>query len=386
MTAPIPLPVDRQPEPPSRVHLIPFDQIKLGAERRYLVKGLIPRVGLTIVWGPPKSGKSFWMFDTAMHVALGWAYRGRRVQKGSVIYCAFEGQSGLEARVEAFRQRFLGEDVGLVPFYLQPVTLDLVADQGELIAVIRRQIAAGAALVVLDTLNRSLRGSESSDEDMSAYVKAADAIREAFNCAVVIVHHCGIDGSRPRGHTSLTGAADAQISVKRDAGDNIAVTIELAKDGPQGDTLLSRLEVVEVGIDEDGETITSCVIVSVEGDLAQGPKAKPSLSAPAQKVLSAFYRLFDEERTHPAPPSAPGIGPGTRAVTMGDLREAAFRLGVFPEPEPIDSDERKRWRNTRNTAYRRAYEAVENAGLLRSEEGFVWNPAMRHAPAAEPRS
>jgi hypothetical protein len=34
---------------------------------------------------------------------------------------------------------------------------------------------------------------------------------------VVIVHHCGIEGTRPRGHSSLTGAADAQLAVKRDA-------------------------------------------------------------------------------------------------------------------------------------------------------------------------
>ena len=71
--------------------------------------------------------------------------------------------------------------------------------------------------VVLDTLNRSLPGSESSDQDMAAYIKAADAVREAFNCAVIVVHHCGIDTSRPRGHTSLTGAVDAQLAVKRDA-------------------------------------------------------------------------------------------------------------------------------------------------------------------------
>jgi RecA-family ATPase len=56
-------------------------------------------------------------------------------------------------------------------------------------------------MINLDTLNRSLRGSESSDEDMTAYIRATDAIREAFDCTVVIVHHCGIDGTRPRGHT-----------------------------------------------------------------------------------------------------------------------------------------------------------------------------------------
>src|SRR5271166_5616947 len=69
----------------SRIHLVPFEQIVLGRQRRYLVKGLIPRVGLTVVWGPPKCGKSFWTFDLAMHVALGWEYRGRRVQQGPVV-------------------------------------------------------------------------------------------------------------------------------------------------------------------------------------------------------------------------------------------------------------------------------------------------------------
>jgi hypothetical protein len=43
----------------SRIKLIPFDKIKLGTEPRYLVKGIIPRESLAVVWGPPKCGKSF---------------------------------------------------------------------------------------------------------------------------------------------------------------------------------------------------------------------------------------------------------------------------------------------------------------------------------------
>ena len=196
-----------------RIHLIPFDEIRLGTTRRDLVKGLIPRVGLTVIWGPPKCGKSFWTFDTMMHVVLGWLYRGRRVHQGPVVYCAFEGQTGFEARVAAFRQRFLANHIGKVPFYLEPVTLDLVRDHRALIAAIRRHLGDDKPVaVVLDTLNRSIRGSESSDEDMTAYVNAADAIRTAFECAVIVVHHCGIDGTRPRGHTSLTGTCAAQLA------------------------------------------------------------------------------------------------------------------------------------------------------------------------------
>ena len=94
---------------------------------------------------------------------------------------------------------------------------------------------------MLDTLNRSLRGSESRDEDMSAYVDAAEGLRERFNCAVLIVHHCGVDQTRPRGHTSLLGAVAAELSVKRDAVGNIIVTVEAMRDGEAGASVASRL-------------------------------------------------------------------------------------------------------------------------------------------------
>jgi RecA-family ATPase len=220
-----------------RLKLIPFNNIKLGKARRYLVKGLIPYPGLTVLWGPPKSGKSFWTFDLVMRVALGLDYRDRRVHQGPVVYCCFEGQSGIMARTEAFRQEFLSEQAEDVPFYLQPLTMDLVKDHGELIDLIEHCSIRPVA-VVLDTLNRSLVGSESSDQDMTAYVRAADVIRDTFNCSVLVVHHCGINDSRPRGHTSLTGATDAQLEVKRDTLGNIFVTVEWMKDGEEGDIIV----------------------------------------------------------------------------------------------------------------------------------------------------
>jgi hypothetical protein len=256
----------REPSASGRViPIIAFSEIKLGTTRRYLVHHLIPRIGLVVVWGPPKSGKSFWAFDLAMHIALGWKYRERRTQQGTVIYCAFEGQSGIETRVEAFRQKHLAEDHDPAACYFETLTLNLVREHQALIVAIKAKLGSTIPVAVfLDTLNRSLEGSENSDEDMTAYVRAADAIRETFKCAVVIVHHCGIDGTRPRGHTSLTGACDAQLSVKRDGSENIIVEVQFMKDGRQGDRIASRLEEIVVGIDEDGEEITSCVIEPVE--------------------------------------------------------------------------------------------------------------------------
>ena len=80
----------REPKRP-RLRPIPFRDVLLSSATRYLVKGLIPREGLVVIWGPPKCGKSFWTFDVTIRVALGWEYRGRRVAQGPVVYVACEG-------------------------------------------------------------------------------------------------------------------------------------------------------------------------------------------------------------------------------------------------------------------------------------------------------
>jgi hypothetical protein len=340
-----------------RIRLIAFDDIKLGTEPQYLVKNLVPRTGLVIVWGPPKCGKSFWTFDLVMHVALGWEYRGRKVQRGTVVYCAFEGQKGFEQRVVAFRQRFLAQHRDPVPFYLQPLTLDLVVDRKELITAVREQANGTPVAVVLDTLNRSLRGSESSDEDMTAYIRAADAIREAFGCVVIIVHHCGIEGTRPRGHTSLTGAADVQISVKRDPQANIIVKVEYMKDGPEGDEIVSRLDPVKVGTDTDGDEITSRVVVPAERDsTAKGPKLsdtnKLGLSI-LRDLISTAGKLAEPDNKLPA---------NTRVVSAFEWRERFYK--AYPSDKP----------DTKQKAFVRVSLKLEELGLTRISGAWAWMP------------
>ena len=104
--------------------------------------------------------------------------------------------------------------------------------------------------VVLDTLNRSLTGSENSDEDMGTYIKATDAIREAFDCSVLVVHHCGNDSRHEGPH-------QPHRSCRRPPGrhprrrKNILVDVEFMKDGEAGETIVSVLESLEVGFDDE---------------------------------------------------------------------------------------------------------------------------------------
>jgi hypothetical protein len=139
-----------------------FADIKVDTkERNYIVKGLLPRSGIVVVWGPPKSYKSFWIMDVLLHTALAWEYRGRKVQQAEVVYIALEGRNGIPGRVEAFKIRHA---VTEAPFHLVTQPLDLVADADDLIASIKEQTTK-PGVVCLDTLNRSLVGSESKDED-----------------------------------------------------------------------------------------------------------------------------------------------------------------------------------------------------------------------------
>jgi RecA-family ATPase len=181
---------DNDAETEAKFHLTRFRDVLLDTSAAYLVKDLVPSSGLTVVWGPPKCGKSFWTFDLMMHVARDILYRGRRVQQGIVVYVALEGDKGFRRRIEGYKRHHGVTDV---PFYLIADRTDLVHDHNTLIADIKKQTPDTPVAVVIDTLNRSLAGSESSDEDMAAYIRAADAIREAFGCAVIIA------GSTARG-------------------------------------------------------------------------------------------------------------------------------------------------------------------------------------------
>jgi hypothetical protein len=269
-----------------------FADIKLDTTRRgYLVKGLLASSGLAVIWGPPKCGKSFWALDLGLHIALGWEYRGRRVQQAPVVYVALEGQHGFPARIEAFRGH---HEVVEAPFFLVTSRLNLAADARQLIADIKAQIPDGITpgAVLIDTLNRSLVGSESKDEDMAKYLAAADLVAGELEAAVAIVHHCGIDASRPRGHTSLTGSVESQLSVERGENGEVVVTVEYAKDFAEGARIISTLEPVTVGTDPDGDEITTLIVLPSDREPASSGRPQGKISPRIQKALEALQNVI----------------------------------------------------------------------------------------------
>lgn len=344
-----------------RFTLVPFGSIALTRERPYLVRGVIPREGLVVVWGAPKCGKTFVVLDVSMHIALGWPWRGRPVDPAPVVYVACEGERGLAQRLEAWRQHHLTETAE-APFYLVATRLNLAEEAIELGAAIHAQCPEPPGAIVIDTLNRSLWGSENKDEDMAAYVAGADALKERFKCAVILIHHARKDGASPRGHSSLTGAADAQLAVTRDASNNVVLAVEWMKDGPEGDTFASKLTPIEIGKDEDDHPISSCILEDTEA----APAAKRERLSPEQQMVMTV--LSDTiVRYGRAAPASTHI-PASAAVVEIELWRKALAAA-----ELVDLTS-----STGRTAWMRLQTALQSKGLIAINKPWVWRP---HVPA-----
>jgi hypothetical protein len=350
-----------------RIKVRHFEEIKLSTECRHLVYNLIPRRGLVVVWGPPKCGKTFWVYDLKMHVSRGLRYRGKDVVQGAVIYCMFEGQGGADTRAEAYRQEILqGEDPG--QFYDVTLSLDLIKDHPALIMAIKRQLGdVKPVAITLDTLNRSLFGSESSDEDMAAYIRAAGAVIEAFDCAVIVIHHCGHNEQRPRGHSALLGAEDAEIAVKRLADDKtIVAEVIRMKDGPEGEKVAFTLKTVIVGKDVRGNDMTSCVVEPCEDTPAAISKAKGSgwtktLRLVQRSIAEAILQAGVNHRVG-------GDGPTVKAAPLKLARDIHNKKYVYTGEGDRDNAQRQAW----HQHTKKALESDLIGGEPNNGQDLVW--------------
>jgi AAA domain len=360
------------PQPKYRFKLTSFNDMRPGVEPLYLVDELLPIAGLVDIWGAAKSFKSFWTLDVMFHVAVGWEYRDRYVHQGTVVYCAFEGAHGYKKRIEALRRHYELDPAVHVPLYIMPGQANLITEHKLLIQELQAQLGEERpAVVVLDTLNKSLMGSESKDTDMSAYVRAAEAIRDAFKCVVIIVHHCGLDETRPRGHTSLPGAVDAQLAVVRN-GDIVTVTVEMMRDGPEDTAVASKVKTVEVGTDENGKVLTSLVVTPGETPLGKAPRWS--------KSLALFRRALDEVlSTAPAPYQIPD-GPLVSAADVEDVRKAFYAIYIAKDADP------KQQQMARRQAFHRAVDKAQAATLIgvrvTDARSLIWLTEVQPGAAA----
>lgn len=68
----------------------------------WVVRGMLPRAELAVIYGESGSGKSFLALDLCAAVTRGIQWRAKRVARGRVVYVCAEGAGGFKARLKAY--------------------------------------------------------------------------------------------------------------------------------------------------------------------------------------------------------------------------------------------------------------------------------------------
>lgn len=260
----------------------------------FLIDRHIPQVSTGFLYSAPGIGKSFLALDMALTLAFGQEdWHGDKIDAGedhpSVLYIAAEGSFGFRNRVRAWRAaRDIDPDRDDT-FVMIERTIDFMNpdDINKLIRTINKAVQRRPCLVVVDTVSRSMPGAdENLQKEMTLFVKACDHVKDAFQCAVIGVHHAGKSGDM-RGSTVLRGAGDFVFKLERAKGAQIGhLTCEKQKDGPDGWTEPYLFEPVAL---DDGQSSLVACRASLPGG-REGPMT-PSL---ASMVLVAMKAAWDD--------------------------------------------------------------------------------------------
>lgn len=252
---------------------VPIYDLTLREPMDWLIKGVLPKGRLGVLFGASGSGKTFVALDLAFAIARGNAWRERRTLKGNVVVIAAEGGNGIGKRGEAYSKyhEFDLRDVGnLHVITAAPNFLDS-DDISEVIAEIKNLGHIDA--IIIDTLAQVSPGAnENTSEDMGRVLANINLLHDACGAMNLVVHHAGKDLSKgSRGWSGLKAAADVQIEVLRHDNGAREMHLEKMKDGEDGLRWGFNLEIVELGVDADGDPITSCVVVEADLPKAEEP-------------------------------------------------------------------------------------------------------------------
>lgn len=206
------------------VGLAELRRITAAESDGWLVDGLIPAGGVTMVIGAPFAGKSTLLASVAATVASGRPLAGRATRKGPVVL-VYQDRGSRRALLDnlaaACAGLGVGEDVPIHVLTPTTFTLDDESHVTELRAYLDR---IEAVALVLDSLRRVSSFDENRSADTSVVASRLAALSSENRRAVLPVHHLGKDG-KIRGSTDLEAASESVLRLDRSGDDLLKVKV-----------------------------------------------------------------------------------------------------------------------------------------------------------------
>jgi len=234
-----------------------------GPPVAWIVRGVLPKAELAVIYGESGSGKSFLALDLCAAITRGLVWRDKRTTAGSVVYVCAEGAGGFKSRLRAYAQRHA---VNLTELPAVVADAPNLLEQSDAAALYGAIVKWGKPdVIVIDTLSATTPGgNENSGEDMGRVLSHCKLLHRKTGALVVLIHHSGKDATKgARGWSGLRAAADAEIEVTRN-GDFRAATVTKLKDAGDFEQFSFKLNVVPLGNDADGEPVSSCVVEHID--------------------------------------------------------------------------------------------------------------------------
>lgn len=312
----------------------------------YLIKPLVETNCDWMLVGPSGEGKTFVILDAAIAIVVGGkTFGGYQCKQGAALYLAGEGHGGIKRRVRAIAKSRGLSPCDLKQFYISTSTIGFdrngLAEAISAARAIEAKHGVTIRLIIVDTLHRHMIGEENSAKDTGDYIRSVQKLRESFPGATTCtVHHVGHGkntADRGRGSSAVPAAMDVNLLCNKGL-----LTFKKLKDGIIPEPLEFKLMPVEIGVDDDGEPITSCVVEY--GDRAQKHRV-PSLTGQEKIVV----RLLDDI--------------DGKSQLIGDLRKRFYdyRRNIDPEVKI----------NTLKNAYLKAVESLSVKQVIYQNENLV---------------
>jgi len=309
-----------------------------------LVETILVDGELICHFGPPKSGKSYVAIDLALSIASGVPLFGKyKIQRpGPVIYLSGEGHSGMKRRMRAWASAHgLSDDqLAALPFRYRtsvPNTRDAAKEAVAYVEGIRAELHRNPALVVIDTMARTLGGmDEDASGDATMFLDMIQWIRDGLNSTMWCIGHTGKDVSKGlRGSSNYPAGFDTMIKQERDEKTGlIYIGTDMAKDAEPFGPLELKLQRASLG--ESEKPGYSLELTGGERPAVTAVQETASL----RKLLEQFMRDS-------------GMVGFKRGLQTGDLADAYTANVLGPCPPATDDGAHMAWQTERNQMRRK---------------------------------
>lgn len=331
----------------------------------YLIKGVLPLHGVTVLGGQYSSGKTFVAMDLTQSVIHGKPFLGRKTKAGAVLWIAAEGGGIVEQRMEASRLAKFTDRIDSEHFPFLWMEPEPQKDTDAILADLSVKIREAKnecdkhhpdlplRLVVVDTLAAYFMLEDENDNaKVGTFMARLGRIARDLGVLIMPIHHVGknADGGL-RGASSLGAGADGVLVTLADIHATTGLvtgsrTLSLAKtrNGAPGPLASFTIEETVIGKDRDGANIPVGYVHYAPVE-ASG-KGKP-LSRPLRDLIDSISEAMN---SHGVDVQVFEDAPPRRAVRIDHVRDEFHRRhSVGDSIDPM---------GTKRQAYKRALDNV----------------------------